>query len=108
MQDNSELFQISKSILFKKRDNIRWGIDIRVINILHGCLIILEKLALSKIKKLMKEKIGPQQFGFKKGSICNTAKILTWYNSTKLGLKKHLLIDIKKAFDSINRRKLKE
>ena len=33
---------------------------------------------------------------------------MTCYNSSKLGYKKHLLIDIKKAFDSINRKKLKE
>ena len=56
----------------------------------------------------MKEEIGAQQFGFTEGSDCNTAKILTWYNSTKLGFKKHLLLYIKKAFDSINRRKLKK
>ena len=36
------------------------------------------------------------------------AKILTWYNSSKLGYKKLLLIDIRKAFDSIVRIKLKK
>ena len=110
LEENSGLFihQISKSILFKKRDNIRGGTDIRVINILPGWLITLEKLALSTIKRIISGKIGPQQFGFREGADCNTAKIMTWYNSSKLGYKKHLLIDIKKAFDSINRRKLKE
>ena len=35
---------------------------------------------------------------------------MTWYKSWKLGYKRHLLTDInqKKAFDSINRKKLKE
>ena len=109
-KENSELFihQTSKSILFKKKDNIKGGIDIRVINILPGWLIILEKLALPKIRKLIAEKINQQQFGFREGSDCNMAKILTWYNSSKLGYKKLLLIDIRKAFDSIIRIKLKK
>ena len=110
LDDNSELFihQISKSILFKKRDNIRGGTDIRVINILPGWLITLEKLSLSTIKRILSGKTGAQQFGFREGADCNAAKIMTWYNSSKLGFKKLLLIDIKKAFDSINRKKLKE
>lgn len=109
-KENSELFihQTSKSILFKKKDNIKGGIDIRVINILPGWLIILEKLALPKIRKFIAEKINQQQFGFREGSDCNMAKILTWYNSSKLGYKKLLLIDIRKAFDSIIRIKLKK
>ena len=109
-KENSELFihQTSKSILFKKKDNIKGGIDIRVINILPGWLIILEKLALPKIRKFIAEKINQQQFGFHEGSDCNMTKISTWYNSSKLGYKKLLLIDIRKAFDSIIRIKLKK
>jgi hypothetical protein len=95
-------------ILFKKRDNIRGGTDIRVINILPAWLIILEKLCINKIKEILQPKISMMQFGFTEGSDCNIAKIMMWINSQKEGLKKHLLIDVKKAFDSINRLKLLE
>ena len=33
---------------------------------------------------------------------------MVWYQSNDIGLNKHLLIDIKKAFDYINRNKLRE
>ena len=95
-------------MLFKKKNNIRGGKDIRIINILPTWLVILEKLAYVKIKQILEPKIPNFQFGFKEGSDCNLAKTLTWFNSMKLGLKKQLLIDIQKAFDSINRNKLKE
>ena len=47
------------------------------------------------------------QYGFIEGGNCNIAKIMIWYYAKKKGLNKHLLIDIKKAFDTINRGKLK-
>ena len=48
------------------------------------------------------------QYGFLEGGDCNLAKIMVWYQSNEFGLSKHVLIDIKKAFDSINRNKLRE
>ena len=95
-------------MLFKKKNNIRGGKDIRIINILPAWLIILEKLAYVKIKQILEPKITNFQFGFKEGSDCNLAKTLAWFNSMKLGLKKQLLINIQKDFDSINRNKPKE
>ena len=107
---SSQLFLhiVSKAILLKKKDNITGGTDIRVINVLPAWLIILEKLCVPKIKELLRPKIKMMQFGFTEGSDCNIAKIMIWINSQNEGLKKHLLIDVKKAFDSINRVKLLE
>ena len=48
------------------------------------------------------------QYGFIQGGDCNLAKIMVQYQANKKGLDKHLLIDIKKAFDFINRFKLRE
>ena len=106
---NSELFihVVSRSILFKKRENIRGGIDIRVINILPSWLIILEKLSMHKIKELLTGKINMMQYGFVEGGDCNIAKFMIWYHAKQEGLSKHLLIDIKKAFDSIDRIRLR-
>ena len=47
------------------------------------------------------------QFGFMDGGSCNQEKLMVWYNSMVNGLSKCLLIDIKKAFDSIDRSILK-
>ena len=47
------------------------------------------------------------QFGFIDGGSCNQAKLAVWYNSIAKGLRKCLIIDIKKAFDSIDRNILK-
>ena len=109
-ENNSNLFlhTISRSVLFKKKENIKGGSDIRVINILPAWLIILEKLSYSTIKKLLIPKINMIQFGFIGEGDCNIAKVLVWYNANQKGYNKHLLIDIKKAFDSINRNKLRE
>ena len=108
-EKNSNIFlhTISRSILFKKKESIRGGTDLRVINILPAWLVILEKLCAHKIKELLINKITMTQYGFIEGGNCNIAKIMIWYYAKKKGLNKHLLIDIKKAFDTINRGKLK-
>ena len=41
---------ISKTVLFKKKETISGGTDIRIINIIPAWLIILEKLASYKVK----------------------------------------------------------
>ena len=66
---SSDLFlhTVSKDILFKKREQIRGGTDIRVINILPSWLIILEKLCMNKINELLRPKITMMQFGFTEG-----------------------------------------
>lgn len=43
------------------------------------------------------------QYGFIQGGDYNLSKVMVWYQANKKGLNIHLLIDIRKAFDSINR-----
>ena len=52
-------------ILLKKKDKIKFG----------------------KIKEILENKIGQNQFGYKEGSDCNVVKILSWYNIDNLDLK---------------------
>ena len=60
------------------------------------------------VEKIVSNKITKSQFGFKHDSDCNMAKIMIYYKSKKHKLNKALLIDIKKAYDSVSRNKLKE
>ena len=99
---------ISKTVLFKKKEAISGGTDIRVINIIPAWLIILEKLSSYKVKELLMTKIDKIQFGFRENSDCNVAKLMIWINNLVTGYNKHLLIDIKKEIDIINREILKK
>ena len=68
---------------------------------------MLEKLAKPIIDKLVEPIINKFQFGFKAGSDCGIAKAMIIYKSKKYNYNKSLLIDIKKAYDSVNRDILK-
>ena len=97
-----------RTILFKKKENADSQKELRSISILPAWLITLEKIAKPIINKLINSKISISQFGFKEKSDCNLAKTMIYYKSQKYNYKKALLIDIRKAYDSVNRNKLKE
>ena len=82
--------------------------DLRPISILPAWVIVLEKLAKPIIDKLVEPIINKFQFGFKAGSDCGIAKAMIIYKSKKYNYNKSLLIDIKKAYDSVNRDILKK
>ncbi|MGL4521223.1 MAG: reverse transcriptase domain-containing protein [Bacilli bacterium] len=84
------------------------GGDLRPICILPAWLIILEKIASPILKEVLKGKLITTQYGFREESDPNIAKIMMIYNASKGEMKKNLLIDIKKAFDSIDRKILEE
>ena len=84
-EKNSNIFlhTTSRSILFKKKESIRGGTDLRVINILPAWIVILEKLCAHKIEELLINKITMTQYGFIEGGNCNIAKIMIWYYAKK-------------------------
>ena len=59
------------------------------------------------IKRLIAPRIATLQYGFREESDCNLAKMMVLYNSKEKGYTKHILIDVKKAFDSIDRNVLR-
>jgi hypothetical protein len=102
------LHNISKVILFKKCDEIESWKDLRPISVMPAWLMFIEKAANEVLKKLITEKLSKNQFGFKKGCSTNIAKLMVNYMASRNSYKKALLIDIEKAYDSVNREKLRE
>ena len=68
--------------------------------------MVLEKLTKPIIQKLINEKLNKNQFGFRPKSDCGLAKAMIFFNAKKYKYNKSLLIDIKKAYDSVNLEKL--
>ena len=101
------IHQNIKILFIKKKTEADELNDLRPISILPAWLIVLEKLAKPLIDKIVEQKISKIQFGFKTGSDCSIAKTMILYKCKKYNYNKSLLIDIKKAYDSVNRVTLK-
>ena len=97
-----------KVLLIKKKDEADSYKDLRPIAILPAWLITLEKIAKNAVNKIISPKITENQFGFKEGFDCNIAKTMIYFKCKKFKYNKALLIDIRKAYDSVNREKLKQ
>lgn len=93
---------LGKIILFKKTNEISSWKQLRPICILPAWLIKLEKILKPAIERVITEKISKYQCGFRDTYNCNTAKIIAIYNTKILKKAKSLLIDIQKAYDSVN------
>ena len=108
--DDPDLFfhNISRVILFKKIDEVSTWKDLRPISILPAAIIILEKLTLPILKNAIKSGISITQYAARDGSDCNLAKLRMYFLNKKKGLTKALLIDIRKAFDSVKLELLQE
>ena len=78
-EGNAEIFihRTRRTILFKKRSNIRGGTDIRIINILPAWLIILEKFAQVKIKNILTPKLSNFNLDSEKTQIATLGKFLS-------------------------------
>ena len=71
-------------------------------------VIYIEKLVLAVIKSITKGKLTCDRFCFKESSDCNLAKLRIFYLSRKHSKKRMLLIDVKKAYYSVDLEKLKK
>ena len=95
-----------RTILFKKKEDADEQKNLRRISIIPAWLMVLEKLTKPIIQKLINKKLNKNQFGFRPKSDCGLAKAMIFFNAKKYKYNKSLLIDIKKAFDSVNLDKL--
>ena len=107
-QEHIFLHTIAKILLILKVETpTNWN-DFRPISIVPAWLMITEKLILPIVKDIIKDKINLSQFGFKEDSDCNMAKLQILLNTQLRGLNNKLLLDVRKAFDSVNRNKLRD
>ena len=91
-----------RTILFKKKIDADEQKNLRTISIIPAWLMVLEKIAKPIIQKIINEHIIKNQFGFRPKSDCGLAKAMIFYNAQKYKYNKALLIDIKKAYDTVN------
>ena len=64
--------------------------------------MILEKISKPLIQLIINEKINKNQFGFRPKSDCGLAKAMIYYKAKQHKYNKALLIDIKKAYDTVD------
>ena len=105
---NLELFFHSNTriILLKKLEEVVSWMDLRPISIMPANIIVLEKILLPILKEGIKKALNINQFAIKDESDVSIAKLQILYKHKQKNLKRLLLIDVKKAFDSIDREKL--
>ena len=64
--------------------------------------MVLEKIAKPLIQLIINEELNRNQFGFRPKSDCGLAKAMIFYKAKKYNYEKALLIDIQKAYDTVN------
>lgn len=96
------LHRTSRVILFKKIPEIVSYKDLRPISIMPAVIITLEKLIAPVVKIGIKGKISNVQFGFKEDSGINFAKLRLAFLARYSNLNRALLIDLRKAYDSVD------
>ena len=101
--DNILLHTTSKLLLKKKKEQIQSYKDLRGIAIMPAWIMVLDKLLFQIITPNMTNILYPNQFGLPYNGDVNTAKVNIIYNATTCAMNKIVLIDITKAFDTVNR-----
>ena len=101
------IHNISKFFFKKKSDVVEEYTDLRGLAVLPAVIMVLDKILSPLISKLVKNKLHSSQHGGRQQRGINTAKIELIYGAKAKGYNKALLIDIKRAFDTIDRPKLR-
>ena len=104
---NLVLHNISKIILKRKKNEINGYEDLRAISIMPANIMVFDKIIATVIDKEIKEQMSNNQHGARQYHGTNTAKISLLYKMKTEGYNKILLIDLKKAFDLLDRATLK-
>ena len=94
----------SKIMLKKKKQEIAGYEDLRALSIMPATIMAFDKIIALAIDKENKSKMSPNQHGGREKQGTNTAKIAMYYKMQTKGFNKILLIDLKKAFDMVNRK----
>ena len=93
----------TKTIQKKKREDVCSYSDLRCLSIVPSLLMVHDKILYSIIVDILEPKPNKNQFGGRKGLDTTLAKILINYKATNKNMAKILLIDLKKAFDLLER-----
>ncbi|MBI2271685.1 MAG: hypothetical protein HYU69_15185 [Bacteroidetes bacterium] len=97
----------TKIILFNKVENPSKWEELRGIAILPAWLMLMKKLSLPTLLASIQDKIKNFQYGSIEGRSTGIARLTIIHNSRKFGYNKSVLIDIRKAYDSIPREQLR-
>ena len=106
---NSKLLihRTSKFFFKKKNDVIETYKDLRALAILPAVIMVLDKIMNPIVRKKCENYIASSQHGGRENRSVNTEKLEVITGAKQLGYQKALLIDITKAFDTINRNELR-
>ena len=97
-----------KTILLKKTKDADEMKNLRTISIIPAWLMVCEKLASKGINQILEGHITKNKFGFQTGRDCGIATATVMMKVKENGFNKILLIDIKKAYDSVDLETLKK
>ena len=100
-QKTNLLHTITRMILVNKIEEVIHWSQLRPISIIPSHLAILEKLIYPLCALAVNGIIAKNQYGFKPDSSCNHAKLYLSYLCHKKQFSKILLVDIRKAYDSV-------
>ena len=97
----------SKQLLKKKKDIITNSNDLRGISIMPALIMTLDKITILYASPKADTFLSKYQHGGRSNYSTNTAKLNLIYAAKTKGFKYSLLLDLSKAFDKVNREKLK-